>query len=194
VRMQSTFPFIVGALAIGALGGGTAAAQPAEPVKVENLTTLSATVESIDLDKRLVELRSEDRTTTVEVPAEVRNLAQLKVGDEVVVQYYEALAAQFKKKGTSQTIGVVDVTTGAGRALPGAKPGAGLANKVTSTVVIEAVDRPANSVTFVGPSGMTRTVNVKDPRAQQFIGTLKKGDEVELTYIEALAINVQPKR
>ena len=33
---------------------------------------------------------------------------------------------------------------------------------------------------------MTRTVDVKDPKAQKFIGTLKKGDEVELTYTEAL--------
>ena len=35
---------------------------------------------------------------------------------------------------------------------------------------------------------MTRTVDVKDPKAQKFIGTLKKGDEVELTYTEALAV------
>jgi hypothetical protein len=181
-------------MTICSLGIETAVAQPTEPVKVENTTTLTAKVESIDLDKRLVELRSGERTTTVQVPAEVRNLAQLKVGDEVVVQYYEALAAEFKKKGTSQTIGVVDVTTGAERALPGKKPGAGATSKVTSTVVIEAVDHPTHSVTFIGPAGMTRTINVKDPRAQQFISTLKKGDEVELTYTEALAINVQSKR
>jgi hypothetical protein len=40
---------------------------------------------------------------------------------------------------------------------------------------------------------MTRTVDVVDPRATQFISTLKKGDEVELTYTEALAVTVQPK-
>ncbi len=45
---------ILGALCSLAAG----AAQPAEPVKVERTETVSATVESIDLDKRLVELRS----------------------------------------------------------------------------------------------------------------------------------------
>jgi hypothetical protein len=61
-------------------------------------------------------------------------------------------------------------------------------------VIIEAVDRGTHEVTFTGPAGMTRTVEVKDPKAQQFIGTLKKGDEVEITYTEALAVSVDPGR
>jgi len=40
---------------------------------------------------------------------------------------------------------------------------------------------------------MTRTVDVVDPKAQKFIAELKKGDEVELTYVEALAVTVEPK-
>jgi len=48
-------------------------------------------------------------------------------------------------------------------------------------------------VTFIGPSGLSRTVDVVDPKAQQFIAQLKKGDEVELTYVEALAVTVEPK-
>jgi hypothetical protein len=169
-------------------------AQPAEPIQTGRLETMSATVESIDTDKRLVELRSGERRTTVQVPPEARNFAQLKVGDEVVVKYYEGLGAQFKKKGESKTVGVVDVTKDTARTAQGSKPGGMVSNTVTTTVVIDAVDRPSNSVTFTGPSGMTRTVEVTDPSAQQFIGTLKKGDEVELTYVEALAVTVEPKK
>jgi hypothetical protein len=73
------------------------------------------------------------------------------------------------------------------------RPGAAVANQVTTTVVIEAVDRATHSVTFVGPAGKTRTVDVVDPKAQQFISSLKKGDEVELTYVEALAVTLEPK-
>jgi hypothetical protein len=40
---------------------------------------------------------------------------------------------------------------------------------------------------------MSRTVDVKDPKAQKFISTLKKGDQVQLTYVEALAVTVEPK-
>ena len=41
---------------------------------------------------------------------------------------------------------------------------------------------------------MTRTVDVKDPDAQKFISTLKKGAQVELTYVEALAVTLEPRK
>jgi hypothetical protein len=183
--------FLLGALA--ALACGTAAAQPA-PVSVEKTETISATVASIDKAKRLVELRKDDESTTIQVPPEVRNFERIKVGDEVVATYYQGLAAEFKKKGESKTVGVIDATTGTARLPEGAsRPGAAVANQVTTTVVIEAVDRKTHSVTFVGPAGMTRTVDVVDPKAQQFIGTLQKGDEVQLTYVEAVAVTLEPK-
>ncbi len=182
----------VGVLAVCSFGIATSLAQPA-PLEVMNTQTITATVASIDLNERMVELRAEDRNLTVQVPPDVRNLAQLKVGNKVVVQYYEALAASFKKKGESTTIGVIDTTTGTARAPEGKRPGAAIANKVTTTIVIEEVDHPAHALTFKGPSGMARTINVKDPRAQAFINTLKQGDEVELTYIEALAVTVDPQ-
>jgi hypothetical protein len=173
----------------------TIGAQPAdEPVQVDRLETVTATVESIDTDTRMVELKSKHGTRTVQVPPEVRNLEQVKVGDQVVVQFYEGLAAQFKKPGESLPIGVVDASSSTARRPEGARPGASAANVVTTTVVIEAVDKPSNSVTFTGPSGMTRTVAVQDPKAREFIGTLKKGDHVELTYTEAVAVTVEPQQ
>jgi hypothetical protein len=92
------------------------------------------------------------------------------------------------------TIGVLDTSTGTARMPEGSgRPGAAVANKVKTTVVIESVDTSTNSVTFTGPSGLSRTVDVVDPKAQKFIAELKKGDEVELTYVEALAVTVEPK-
>jgi Cu/Ag efflux protein CusF len=143
----------------------------------------------------MVELRKGDEVRTVQVPEEVHNFDRIKVGDEVVATYYQGLAAEFKKKGEGTPVGVVDATTGTARMPKGsATPGAAVGNKVTATVVIEAVDRATNSVSFVGPSGMTRTVNVKDPKAQKFISDLKKGDEVQLTYVEAVAVTLEPKK
>ena len=187
-----TWLFPLGALAMFACSA--VAAQPA-PVTVETMQTVSATVASIDPGKRLVELRKGDERTTVQVSPEVRDFDLIKVGDEVVATYYRAFAAEFKKKGESKTIGVVDATTGTARLPQGAKrPGAAVANMVTTTIVIAGVDRETNSVTFVGPTGMTRTVDVIDPKARQFISTLKKGDEVQLTYVEALAVTLEPKK
>ncbi|MFL6547776.1 MAG: hypothetical protein ACJ8OJ_03730 [Povalibacter sp.] len=171
-----------------------AIAQPTEPVQVDRVQQLSATVVSVDVAKRMVELRSGEETKTIQVPPDVRNLAQVKPGDLVVVTYHEGLGAEFKRPGESKTVGVLDTTAATSRMPEGSKPGAAVGSKVKTTVVIEAVDRSANSVTFTGPSGMIRTVDVVDPKAQQFIGTLKKGDHVELTYTEALAVTVEPQK
>lgn len=189
IKLNLLFP--LGAFA--ALACAAAVAQP-EPVLVDKTQTITATVESIDAKQRLVELRKDDERRTIQVSPEVRNFDRIKVGDEVVVTYYQGLAAEFKKKGESETVGVVDATTGTARMPQGAnRPGAAIGNKVTTTVVIEGVDRATHSVTFVGPSGMMRTVDVKDPNAQKFISTLQKGDEVQLTYVEAVAVTVEPK-
>ncbi|HKQ15688.1 MAG TPA: hypothetical protein VJT80_19780 [Steroidobacteraceae bacterium] len=179
--------------ALAALAFGNALAQPA-PVAKEQVHEISATVAKVDAKKRMLELKKGSEVQTIEVPAEVRNFDKIKVGDEVVVTYYEGLAAEFKKKGTGTPVGTIDASTGTARMPQGAdKPGAAVGNRVKATVVIESVDTTKHSVTFTGPTGMQRTVDVVDPKAQKFISELKKGDEVELTYVEALAVTVEPK-
>ena len=83
----------------------------------------------------------------------------MKPGDTVVVRYYEALAAQLKKKGESTTLGTVDLAAGTARAEPGDKPGAAVGSTVTTTVVIDSVDQSFKTVTFKGPNGMLRTTS-----------------------------------
>lgn len=184
---------VIAAFALAAIAPSIHA-QAEEPLNVqENLESVTATVKSIDLEHRLVELQSDDRQTTVNVPPDVRNLEQLKVGDQIVVSYYQGIAVQLKESGQSDTVGAVTVDRDTARAAPGAKPGGVVTNMVTTTVVIDAVDQASNSLTFTGPSGMTRTVEVKDPSAQQLLGKLTKGDELEITYQEALAVKVEPR-
>jgi hypothetical protein len=164
--------------------------KPAEPVEVENMETISATVTAVDAKKRLVSLAGpEGRTATIHVPADVRNLDQVKVGDKLVVRYYESMGAALAPKGTIPLNAVQDV--GAARAAPGDKPGAVIGTATTTTVTIQSVDKKNHSVTFSGPDGLVRNVPVKDPKAQAFVATLKKGDQVDLTYTEALAVSVE---
>ena len=56
------------------------------------------------------------------------------------------------------------------------------------------VDPYANTIEVTGPRGYNRRLKVKDPQAIAFIRGLKKGDEVEVTFSEALAISVEPAR
>jgi hypothetical protein len=159
-------------LVAGMLSSGYA---KSSEVNVENLHKVSATVESVDHDKRLVSLRAKDGSReTIEVAPQVKNLDQVKAGDQVVVSYYEALAAQLKKKGERTTSSAVNVTNASATAAPGKKP-AGLVRSITTTtVVIESVDEAANTVTFQGPAGTVRTVAVENPAARQFIKKLQK--------------------
>ena len=73
---------------------------------MEKTQSMSATVDSVYVEKRLVSLSADNgRKTTVEVSPEVRNLAQVQPGDKVVVRYYQAMGLEFKKKGESKTLG-----------------------------------------------------------------------------------------
>jgi hypothetical protein len=167
---------------------------PAPAVK-DALVQRTATVEAIDMGTRMVALRDEDGSrSTVMVGPEVRNLPQVRVGDRVVVSYYTAIAAELKPPGTGAGSGTSepDVTTSIERAKPGGRPAGAVAQSVQTTVKVQSVDQPNNIITFRRSDGYLRTVVVRSPEGQRFLAGLKPGDEVELTYTEALAVEVRP--
>lgn len=195
--MKARAAIFIAIVAVAGFVAGAHAQQAAKPVSVENLQTIEATVEAIDLKSRLVTLKGpEGRTATVEVRPDVTNLAQVKVGDKLVVKYYQGVAASLKPRGTAPAApGSGDAALVGARAAPGAKPAGAVGGAVSATVSIESVDKKTNTVTFKGPEGNVRTVQVQDPEAQKFIAGLKKGDQVDLAYTEALAVSVEtPKK
>jgi len=164
----------------------TAAAQPATVTKtVEGV----ATVESVDQQTREVVLSNGDEMMTLKAGPDVRNLAQVHPGDKVRVSYGEQLAAQIAKPGSPP----VTAAEFAGRTKQGAKPGALAGRTITARVKIVSVDKATNTVTFTGPAGKTQKVAVQDPGMQAFVAKLNPGDEVDVTYTEAIAINVTPQ-
>jgi hypothetical protein len=169
-----------------------AAAAPAPaPVAAPRGETLIATVEltaivtAIDQKTREVTLKKEDGTEVSFVASEdVKNLAQVQVGDTLHVVYGEALAYEVRKGGTT----VAPATAIAGGAAElGQRPAGALARQTTATVVITAIDPKVPSVTFQGPAGNTRTIKVLHPEKLEGVSV---GDTVELTFTEALAIKV----
>jgi hypothetical protein len=59
-------------------------------------------------------------------------------------------------------------------------------------VKVVAVDAATNTVEVLGGDGAVRKVRVQDPQAQAFARGLKAGDEVQLTFTEALAVSISP--
>ena len=165
-----------------------AAPAPAAAPRGETLVAtveLTATVTAINQTTREVTLQKEDGTEVSFVASEdVKNLAQVKVGDMLHVVYGEALAYEVRKGGTT----VAPATAIAGGAAElGQRPAGALARQTTATVVITAIDPKVPSVTFQGPAGNTRTIKVLHPEKLEGVSV---GDTVELTFTEALAIKV----
>jgi len=156
-----------------------------------NVTTITATVEAIDLPSRIVGLVGpEGNALVVQVGDEVRNLDQVKVGDRVRVEYFEGLLAELLPPGSDPR--AVALTDAVARAAPGERPAGGMGEAVSARVVIEFVDTLRNVVQFTGPKGKKRVVRVEKPEFRAMLRTLKPGDVVELTYFEAVAVKVEP--
>jgi len=156
----------------------------------ENMKTVTATVESIDLATRAVTLKGPDgKVMGLKVSEEVKNLPQVKVGDKVTVTYYESIAAQIIKPGTGPASAAQQAVA---TAKPGEKPAGAMVQQVTVVATVEAIDKTTQHVTLKGPEGNTVEVKVKNPKNLEGV---KVGDEVAITYTEAMAISVEkPKK
>lgn len=151
-------------------------------------TEVTAKVVAVDPAQRTVTLQSASgKTRTIEVGDKVRNFDQIKVGDTVHAKYTQALALELKKGAASMAAPTEEHAITPAPA-PGAKPGGTVARKVTATAEVIAVDPAKQTVTLRGPGGNEVDVEAQDPNQLQ---NIKKGDHVQVTYVEALAIAVK---
>ena len=158
------------------------------------LTTMTATVQSVDLEKRTVTLKDSDgRVATYNVAPEVVNLPQVKPGDRVDVSRYEAVAIDVTKAAAGSVPMAMQTTTVA-RAEEGELP-AGQASRITSiTAQVVGLNAAEHKVVFVGPAGGIRTVFVKRPKLQEMLYELKVGDMVQISFAESEVASVTPAR
>jgi hypothetical protein len=143
--------------------------------------SLTATVTAINPATGAISLQAaQGRQITLTAAQEVKNLAEVKVGDQVDVEYLEASALEFKTLGESVT---------ATRGDPAAeRPTGAEGRKMTVTGVVVAVDEATQTVTLRAPQ---RTLELKVSDPGQF-SLATKGSQVEATYIEATAVMVRP--
>ena len=174
---------------------GTALALPlaqptlAQGAFVEQVATVSAVVHDVDLTTRQVLLQiGEGEFVTVVAPEEVRNLPQVEVGDTVNLAFYGGIAASLAPAGEAP-IGM-DTTDALVRAEEGQRPAGASLRELTTTVTFDAYDPETSIVIFTGQSGLQRQVEVQDPEMRSFVETLEAGDEVDVTVIEIIALEV----
>jgi len=172
-------------LATGVFAQATQGAAPTGVVR-EREAVMTATVVAVDLQNRYVTLKGPDGALRdIKVGEEAVNLPQVKVGDLVTVTFYESIAVEVIKPGTYAGTGE---KTAIVRAKPGEMPGGMTARQVTMTATIMAIDMQKSTMTLKGPEGKVATVKVQDPTNLEKV---KVGDELMITFTEALAISVE---
>ena len=172
-------------LATGVFAQATQGAAPTGVVR-EREAVMTATVVAVDLQNRYVTLKGPDgELRDIKVGEEAVNLPQVKVGDLVTVKFYESIAVEVIKPGTVMGAGE---KTAIVRAKPGEMPGGMAARQVSVTAIIMAIDKQKSAMTLKGPEGKLVNVKVQDPANLEKV---KVGDELMITYTEALAISVE---
>lgn len=167
-------------LAMGAIAQEKATPEAKKPSGyTEEAGTITATVQAIDLEKRIVTVKApKDEVVEIRVDETVKNLSSVKVGDKVVLNYFKSIAYQVSKPGEAGEIAVKAEVKRVGAQT----------RLMTKTATIQDIDRNTNNVVLKGPEGNLVGVKVKDPR---ILENVQVGDQVVITYTEALAISLE---
>jgi len=148
---------------------------------------VTATVKAIDKPTRKVTFQGpEGNLVVVTAGPEVKNFDQIAVGDKLVIEYSEAVAAAIEPAGGAGSAGARVAET----APLGAKPGLVASETVELSAKILSVDKEKRKVTVQGPAGNTRTFRV-GKEVERF-GEVKPGDDVVIRYTAAIAIKITP--
>ncbi|HET9702085.1 MAG TPA: hypothetical protein VFP70_14290 [Burkholderiales bacterium] len=167
-------------------GGAVVASEPGKAVVAETIK-VTAQVTAVDKATRKVEMKGpEGKTFSVVAGEEVRNFDQIKVGDMVVLKYVEALTLELRKSGAAKAPAE---EMAAVRAKPGEKPAGAVGRQVTATAEVVNVDEKNSIISLKGPEGKVVDLKVRN---KDHFKVVKKGDKVDVTYTEALAIAVEP--
>jgi hypothetical protein len=167
--------------------GGIAVVSEPGKASATRAIQVSATVVGIEKATRTVTLKG-PKGDVIDIVAsdDVKNFDQIRVGDSVVARYAQALTLELKK---TKGVAGASVAEEAMKAKPGERPAVAGARQVTVLADVVAVDPKASTITLKGASGKRVTLDVQNP--DQF-KVVKKGDQVEVTYTEAMALSVEP--
>jgi hypothetical protein len=158
------------------------------PIETSRLVATTATVEAVDQANRTVTLKGPNRTVTVKVGDEVKNLPQVKVGDLVNITYYESLVAQIYKKGETLPPSGMQAKQYSEGAPQGQMPAGTVARNIQITETVQSIDKEKNIVVLKAPDGSIDAVQVRDPKNMDKV---EVGDTVLISLTQAVAVSVE---
>jgi Cu/Ag efflux protein CusF len=140
---------------------------------VDETHTATATITAIDPSSRRVTLTDPDGDTfAFTAGPEIRNFAQMRVGDKVTATFTRRISIDVRSDGAPPS---ASYSTENARAALGNKPGAVTAEDTTVVGRVTAIDPANRTATIQFPDGSTRTVPV---RQDVDLSRYKVGDSV----------------
>lgn len=152
------------------------------PVEIERL---NVRVVDIDRPNRTVIVEQRGRQWLVEVPPLFGDLQTVRVGDNVEIRRVEGVLVDVgrKRRGSKPGITYTEATSGPFQNLPDKY----VVRGVTITARFEQFDAASGVVSYVGPLG-PRSITVTDPAVRAELQTFRKGEMVDLSFVEAFHI------
>jgi hypothetical protein len=150
---------------------------------------VSALVEAVDQETRVVTLRkSNGEAITFTAGDDVRNLAQVSVGDHLTAEYVETISIMVMAADGLEAE-AAEVAAMA-RAEEGDMPGFAAMDAVVITATVEEINLEANTFKLKGPDGVINEYTARNP---QNLERSAVGDLVVMTVTSAVAIVVEEK-
>jgi Cu/Ag efflux protein CusF len=164
----------------------TATQAQARPGGLEGeLVVITAKVKAIDKKNRVVTLQSPDgKVAKVKCGPEVRNFAQIRVGDEVKTSLLETV--ELFVTGNAEP--AAERVTGVDREPLGSKPGFTAVEAVEVKAAVVAIDYQTRKVTLKGPEG--KVIHVTAGPEVKRLNEVKVGDSVVAHLTRAVSIEV----
>jgi hypothetical protein len=161
-------------------------------VGTSQTVTVRAKIRSINQKTREVTLVGpEGGVFTVHAGDQVKNLAEVKKGDTVVIHYTRSTV--FVLSAPGEPIPQNTATVAGGTAAPGQLPAGAVGGRLVITGTVVGVDLDAHTLSLVNPKGgRVITVAVTDPQRQAQLARVNVGDSLTVVYSAALAVAVEP--
>ncbi len=167
------------------LTGGAGSAQE-KTIQGESVT-VKAEIVAIEQGTRTVTVKNDKGIyETLQAGPEIKRFSELKVGDKITARYFDNVVVRLKKPGEA----AVDVDTAQLNRNEKA-PGVTAQTERTITVTVTAMDPKTSTVTVNGPNGYVYSRKVADKKA---FNQLKIGDKLDMTWVQALLVFVEPAK
>jgi hypothetical protein len=152
---------------------------------------VSATVEAVDVERRLITLKGQQSGNVgqYKVGVQVKRLSEIKVGDTITAEYQVGAVAELREPTAEEKSAPLAVAESTERATSAVPPAAALVRAIRVVTTIDQLDRTAQSLTIKGPLGGIVTLPVHDPAAFE---RLKIGQSIVVTFAETLLLSVDP--